>query len=116
MLMAPLSYLICENAIDIFLCNKDLVVLVEDSNGLRTRQAIRCTTVVVINHNTEVVFGQDLFNQPVGTIALKTIVGSIEGDVMGVSPAIADTFRYTEMTFFKWHFKSSDITLKCLLD
>lgn len=98
--MVPFSYLVCENAIDIFLCNKDLVAFVEDSNGLRTGQTIRCTTVVVVNHNTEVVFGQDLFNQPVGAIALKTIVGSIEGDIMGVSPTIADTFRYIEITFF----------------
>ncbi len=88
----PFNYLVCENAIDILLSNKDLVAFVEDSNGLRTGQAISSTTVVVIDHNTEVVFGQHLFHQPVGTVALKTIVGSIKGDIMGVSPTVADTF------------------------
>lgn len=87
----PLNYLVCKNAFDILLGHKNLVAFVEDSDGLRTGQAISCTTVVVINHNTEVVFGQYLFHQPVGTVALKTIVGSIKGDVMGVSPTVADT-------------------------
>lgn len=101
----PFNYLVYENAIDIFLCNKDLVAFVEDSDGLRTGQAVNCTTVVVINRNTEVVFGQYLFHQPVGTVALKTIVGSIEGDIMGVSPSVADTFIQFKHLIFKMTFQ-----------
>lgn len=90
----PFNYLIYESAIDMPLCDKDPEVLVKDSDGLRTGQAVNCTTVLVIDGNTEVVFGVDLFHQPVGTVALKTIVGSIEGDIMRVPPAVADTLRY----------------------
>lgn len=88
------NYLICVNAIDLLLHYKDCVAFVEDSDGLRTGQAISRTTVVVIDHNTEVVFGHYLLHQPVGTVALKTIVCSIEGDIMGVSPTIADTLAF----------------------
>lgn len=95
MLIMPFIYLVYESAIDFLLCNKDLVTVVEDSDGVRTWQALNFTTVVVINHHTEVVFGQDFLHQPVGTVALKFIVCSIEGDIMGVSPTVADTFiRY----------------------
>lgn len=101
---SALNYLVCENAIDILLCNKDPVAVVEDHDGLWTGQAIGGTTVVVINHNTEVVFGQYLFHQPVGTVALKTIVCSIEGDIMGVSPTIADTLiRYRKKSYVSSH-------------
>ena len=41
MLMVPFDYLICENALNILLCNKDLEAFVEDSDGLRTGQAIK---------------------------------------------------------------------------
>lgn len=101
----PCNYLICVNAIDLLLHYKDYVAFVEDSDGLRTGQAISITTVVVINHNTEVVFGQYLLHQPVGTVALKSIVGSIECDIMGVSPTIADTFKQNVYLIFKITFQ-----------
>lgn len=86
--------LIFKHAIYILLRYKDLVAFVEDCDGLRTGQAVSCSTVVVVNHNTEVIFGRDLFHQPVGTVALKTIVGSIECDIMGIPPPVADTLTF----------------------
>lgn len=86
-----LNYLVCESPIDIPLCNKDLEVIVEDCDRLWTGQVISSTTVVVIDHNAKIGFRQYLFHQPIGTVALKTIVCSIESNIMGVSPTIADT-------------------------
>lgn len=99
------NYLVYEHAIDVLLCNIDLVVIVEDSDGLRTGQTISCTTIGVIDHNTEVVFGRYLLHQPVGTVALKTVVGSIEGDIMGVSPSVADAFIQNRYCIFKMAFQ-----------
>lgn len=47
-----------------------------------------------------------LFHQPVGAVSLKIIVRSIKGNIMGVSPSIADTFiKHRHMLLksaFKW--------------
>ncbi len=107
----PFNYQVHESAIDFSLCNKDLVAHVEDNDRLWAGQAIKCITVVVMDHNTKVVFGHYLFHQPVGTVSLKTIVGSIKGDVVGVSPTIADTYTQHRYYIFKINQKSSDSSI-----
>ena len=82
---------------DVLLGNEDCVLLVVYSYRLWAGKPINCITVVVLDHNAEVMFGVNLLYEHVGTVALETIVGSIKGNIMGVSPAIADAFIQREL-------------------
>lgn len=81
---------VSNNSIRDFLCEVDLIGVVVNSDGLRAGKTIWRVTPVVINGNTEVVFGHDFFDQHIGTVSLEAIVCSIKCEIVGISPTRTD--------------------------
>lgn len=68
------------------------VLVILDNDGLRAGNTVFQVTEVVVNEHTEVSkHGHDLLHQHVCAVIQESVVGAIKCDVVGVTPAAADT-------------------------
>lgn len=66
--------------------------MVLDNDGLWAGNIVSRVTKVVVNEHTEgSKHGHDLLHQHIGAVIQESVVGAIKCDVVGVTPAAANT-------------------------
>lgn len=71
----------------------DLVVFIEHSDGLDAG-GVRFAAVAVTDRHAETISREDLLHQPVRALSLETVVGSIERQIVRISPSLTDAFAF----------------------
>lgn len=74
------------------LSHVDLVLVVEHSDGLNAG-GVGLSALAVTDHHAEAIPREHLLHEPIRTAALEAVVGSIERQIVRVSPAVTETFR-----------------------